>query len=52
MVFSENSLIFSPPILDNLEVIQKFLYTGKISSPVILQIREKKSGAGADPHPV
>ena len=47
-----NSLILSPPILDNLEVLHKFLYTGKTSSPVILQMGGNKSGAGADPNPV
>ena len=45
-------LILSPPILDNLEVLHKFLYTGKTSSPVILQMGGNKSGAGADPNPV
>ena len=52
MAFFENYLIFSPPIFDDLEVLHKFLYTGKIPSPVILQTWGNKSGAEADPHPV
>ena len=40
------------PFLDNLEVLNKFLCTVKISFPVILQMWENKSGAGADPCPV
>ena len=50
MAFSENSLIFSLLFLDHLEVLHKFLCTVKISSPVILQMWENKSGAGVDPH--
>ena len=37
--------------LDNLEVLHKFLCIVKISSPVILQMWESKSGTGADPRP-
>ena len=50
--FFANDLIFSPPILDDLELLHKFLYAWKISSTVILQMRGNKSGAGADLHPV
>ena len=52
MAFFEKKSIFPHPILDSLEVLCKFLYTGKISSPVILKMWENKSGAGANPHPV
>ena len=38
-------------LLDNLKVLHKFMCAVKISFPVILQMWENKSGAGADPHP-
>ena len=47
-----HNLRYQPLIsLDNLELLHKFLCIVKISSPVILQIWENKSGAGADLHP-
>ena len=43
--YSEDQLMHT--FLDNLEVLHRFLYTGKLS-----QMRGNNSGAGADPHPV
>ena len=52
IAFFDHCFIFPLLFLNHLEVIHKFLYTVKLSSPVILQIWGNKSGSGADPHPV
>ena len=52
IAFFANSLTFYPPILDNLAFLHKYLYIGKISSPLILQMLGNKYRAGTDPHPV